>query len=112
MNSTSRRYQNLRTNKVHGCMRSRMPTVGETGRVPAQVDQYGSQILIFWSTLPEATTFTNFSTSDFPSPLGFAEPSLAAAGAWRPHARQGTKCECAWTVFTHRPVVSSQTRIV
>ena len=47
--------------------------------MPARcLGDHGSQILIVWSTLPDATTFTNFSTSGFasPVPLVFAEGSL------------------------------------
>ena len=80
----------------------------------ASTGDHGSQILIVWSTLPDATTLTNFSTSGFapPAPLGFAEASPPPDDAWRPHAKQVTKWTCAWTVFTHLPVVSSHTRIV
>lgn len=56
---------------------------------------HGSQILIVWSTLPEATTFTNFSVSGgLPSadaPFVLGEASAVCAPACRPHARHVTK---------------------
>lgn len=78
-------------------------------------DGYGSQILIVWSTLPDATTLTILSRSaplSAPAPLGLASPSEPLDVVCRPQARHVTKCPCACTVFTQRPVLSSHTLIV
>lgn len=101
----------LGSTKIFAGGRSPWPrSLREAKPMPAWKD-HGSQTLIVWSTLPVATTFTNFSGSVFPdpdAPFVFA----ASAGAWGPHAMQFTKCPCASTVFTQRPVLISHTRIV
>jgi hypothetical protein len=75
---------------------------------------YGNHIFIVWSTLPEATTLTNFSGSATlaSASMPFGLTSLPPLEGCRPHARVATKCPCASTVFTHRAVASSQTRMV
>ena len=42
---------------------SKCTSLSVESRVHASTEDQGSQILIVWSTLPDATTFTNFSTS-------------------------------------------------
>lgn len=73
----------------------------------------GNQILIVWSTLPVATTFTSFSGSPESTSTPFTPFfSLAPPAGCRPHARVATKWLWASTVLTQRPVESSHTRIV
>lgn len=75
---------------------------------------YGNQIFIVWSTLPVATTLINFPASGAFEPFVLAASASVAVefAARLPQARVLTKCPCACTTFTHRPVVSSQTRMV
>ena len=74
---------------------------------------HGNQILIVWSTLPVATTFTNLGAES--AVLAVVEPLALAsvvAIARRPHVKVVTKCPWACTTFMHLPVDSSHTRIV
>lgn len=95
------------------------PTHHTTKR-KGQTTNYGSQILIVWSTLPVATTLIIFSAStpfacEDPAPLDLAalSPSDVFAVDCRPQASEVMKCECAsFVVFTQRPVDNSHTRIV
>ena len=76
---------------------------------------HGIQILIVWSLLPVATTLTSFSGSvaSLPVPeVPFTALVLAPEAGLRPQAIVVTKWLCASTIFIHRPVESSQTRIV
>jgi len=80
-----------------------------------QVTSYGNQTFIVWSTLAVATTLTNFPASDAlgPAPFDLASASpVAEFAVVLPHARVVMKCPCASRTFMHRPVESSQTRIV
>jgi hypothetical protein len=98
------------------------PPVTRLGRKTREVGglreppNHGNQILIVWSTLPVATTFTSFSGSadaaaKLLSPLAPFADAAPAAGC-RPHARVATKWLWASTVLIHRPVARSQTRTV
>lgn len=63
-----------------------------------------NQILMPWSTLPEATARTAFSGS-----VAFELPLMVTCGL---NARVVTKCSCATIVCTHSPVDNAHTRIV